>query len=149
MVTMAFAAFVAARVCSDDVRYRVENHGPNWVARADGTVGGWMYGTRTSRFWSRPPELLYVILHDQDSPANVWHSSSGKGGLQTADGTPIELPRGHQLFEISGGVIMPREGRVALEEFKDFVRQSREDWSVEGLLEHARQMRRADDESAK
>jgi len=38
---------------------------------------------------------------------------------------------------------VPREGRVSYEEFQDFIRQAAErpDWSIAGLLEHARRLR--------
>jgi hypothetical protein len=141
MVAMVFVAFVAARVCSDDVRYRVAHHGPRFVINSDGASARWTYGTRMSRFWDRPPELLYAILHGENPPFSVWQSSSGESGLKSADGEEIELPRGNQLFELNEGRITPRDGRVSLEEFEDYLERGRANWSVEGLLEHARQMR--------
>jgi hypothetical protein len=141
MVAMVFVAFVVARVCSDDVKYRVEPLRSNSAVRPDGTVVGWTYGTRTSRFWDLPPELWYAILHGNSSGVGVGRSAFGKITFEWLDGVPIDVSGGNQLFEVVDGRIVPREGRVSLEEFEDFVRQSRPDWSVEGLLEHARQMR--------
>jgi len=142
LVAVTFAAFLVARVCSDDVKYKVEHHGPTFLGKPDRTIVGWTYGTRTGRYSNHPPELLYVILHGNSPPIRMWSSSSGESGIQRADGTEIDFSRESQLFEVVGEEIVPREGRVSYEEFQDFIRQAAErpDWSIAGLLEHARRL---------
>jgi hypothetical protein len=147
MIAMVFVAFVMARIFSDDVRYRIDDHGTTHVGNPTGPSIWSMHGTRTNRFSGGPPELAYAILAcGTDSPPTVmgdWSRGLRTYRVISSDGTSIELPAENLLFDVIDSRIVPREGSVTLKEFKDFVSQPRPDWSVNGLLEHARQMREA------
>jgi hypothetical protein len=142
MIATVFVAFVMARISSDDVRYRIERGSLN--AFFNNGIMYWCdYGFRTDRFSNRRPELIWGVLFVDQRGTQT--SSLGRSGdtyyLELEDGTKFSLPAESQLYEVVDGHIVPHDGHVSLEEFKVFVSQARSDWSVNGLLEHARQMR--------
>lgn len=142
----AVIAFVLARVTADDILYEETHHLKN--ARGSGRqVHGVEYGVRTSRFFDRPEELLYVVL----STDNSWrgHVNQPHGPrphdawVQTPDGTErVFLSPACQLYEIVDGKLRTRDERVTKAELDDFIEKQPAEWSLDALVKRAEAVRK-------
>jgi hypothetical protein len=137
LLAMIVVTFVMVRVTSNDVRYKLSDA---TVGLKDGTCH---YGVQTSRFGVERDRLAYVIMMDKNTQAYVLQGLRGATKLWLQEkNLQIDLPGRHQLIEVVDGQVRTRNERVTLTEMQSFLKsQSTDDWTLDGLIRHAEELR--------
>jgi hypothetical protein len=139
-------AFVLLRLTDETVLYELD-HQSRSTTRNGNSINSVDYGVRYPRFFSKQSYLAYAVfsrgLGDLSGGVSFHYSSvaATRAELRTPGGEIIPLPSKTQLYEIEGDILRTSDERVTLEEFETFMNSSTEDWSLDGLLAHARRMR--------
>ncbi len=106
------------------------------------------YGLNSSRFFNEQDHLAYAVFssgrgHLTRSTVQIHRGAGGiRVELQNPEGDTISLPSGTQLYEIDGETLFTSDESVTWEEFNSFIQARPQDWSLDGLLEHVKDLRK-------
>jgi len=98
---------------------------------------------RSVHYGHRAGKLAYAVFRSEEVGALHGHLSmvENKALFCRPDGSEIELPGEHLLYEVIDGKLQTSDEPVTLEEFQAFVQSSPEQCSIDALLSSAEQQR--------
>jgi len=141
--SLFLATIVAALVafqCKKDENWYLRHHS-RMVWGNGAAARSIEFGTRTSRLFTGPAMLTYVVLSTGETSQSYVRPAHNERGtdaeLSADDGQRISLPGSAQLYEVVAGNIRSRDERVTQDDIDDFIALQPADWSLDALVAHA------------